>query len=58
MTTLENVANAAEDLAKKQAGIFLKNNPKATKQEIFQRAFLAGMTTGIKMLTYAKEELK
>jgi len=58
MTTLENVANAAEDLAKKQAGIFLKNNPKATKQEIFQRAFLAGMTTGIEMLTYAKEELK
>lgn len=50
--TSEDVANAAEQLALKYAKVFLKNNPKASKQEIFQRAFLRGMTTGVEMLTY------
>lgn len=57
MTEFRDIANAAEVLAKKQAGIFLKKHPEATKQEIFQRAFLIGMTTGVEMLTH-KEKLK
>lgn len=51
-----DIANAAEALAKKQSGIFLKKYPKATKQEIFQRAFLMGMTTGVEMLTYKEQQ--
>jgi len=56
MATTQDIANAAEALAKKQAGIFLKQNPKASKQEVFQRAFLAGMTTGVEMLTYKEKQ--
>lgn len=55
--TAEDIANAAEKLALKNARTFLKNNPKASKEEIFQRAFLIGMTTGVEMLTY-KEKSK
>ncbi|WP_162626659.1 hypothetical protein [Acinetobacter sp. CFCC 10889] len=51
-----DIVNAAEALAKKQSGIFLKKYPKATKQEIFQRAFLMGMTTGVEMLTYKEKQ--
>lgn len=54
MATLQDVAGAAEALAQKQAGIFLKKNPKASKQEIYLKAFLAGMTTGVEMLAYAE----
>lgn len=56
--TPEDVANAAERLALKNAKIFLKNNPNATKQEIFQRAFLMGMTAAVEMMTWAKEKQK
>ena len=56
MATYEDIERAAEALAKKQAGIFLKKNPKASKQEIFQHAFLAGMTTGVEMLTYKEKQ--
>lgn len=56
MATLQDVAGAAEALAQKQAGIFLKKNPKASKQEIYLKAFLAGMTTGVEMLTYAEKQ--
>ncbi len=55
--TTNDVGKAAEELALKYAKTFLKNNPKASKQEIFQRAFIVGMTTGVEMLTY-KEKSK
>ncbi|CAM0595732.1 hypothetical protein PGJ95_01845 [Acinetobacter baumannii] len=47
-----DIATAAEAYAKQQAGIFLKANSRASKQEIFQKAFLLGMQTGVEMLTY------
>lgn len=56
MGTLQDVADAAEAFAQKQAGIFLKKNPKASKQEIYLKAFLAGMTTGVEMLTYREKQ--
>lgn len=56
MATLQDVADAAEIFAQKQAGIFLRKNPKASKQEIYLKAFLAGMTTGVEMLTHVEKQ--
>ena len=54
--TFEDVAKAENTLATKQAKIFIKNNPKASKQEVFERAFLSGMAVGVEMLTNREKQ--
>lgn len=55
--TAADIAEVANAYAKQQADLFLKLNPRASRQEIFQKAFLIGMQTGVEMLTY-KEKSK
>lgn len=55
--TAADIAEVANAYAKQQADLFLKSNPRASRQEIFQKAFLIGMQTGVEMLTY-KEKSK
>lgn len=54
--TFDDIAQAANLLAAKQAKIFMKNNPKASKQEIFERAFISGMAVGVEMLTHKEKQ--